>query len=234
MSVNTFDTIISDSQREKARERYGHLANSQEGQIEILKAASKGTPLAAIFLYDRLQKVIAKAFWKYHMGPNKSTHHNRIKAGAAKDFVSLAFELLMDGKRSPSPYTTFDPSKFSPQSDLIKQFAYYLYRYLQNESVKQYGSEQTPAGETTIGYDQAGIEDEQSVASHSEDIDERETQRAFYNYVKQQDAKSAQILKLAMRGMEASEIAKELNMSQMGVRNIIIKKLKVYWEEFNK
>lgn len=232
MATDLFNTIIPQEQRAKALEMYDPLAKTQEGQLEILSQASKGKAEAAIYLYVRLVRVIAKAFWKYYLGPEKQHHQRRIKAGADREFISMVFEILMDGERNPSPYKTFDSSKFSSDADLIKQFAYYLYRYLQNEAFKHIRGGDTTSGE--VNFDDSGAEDEEFSADHAEDIDQRETLNAFYRFLLAKDKKAAQIFKLASQGMQIQQIADKIGMSFVGTRRIVVTKIQPLWEEFNK
>jgi len=234
--TTAFDTAIPDSYVQKAKAAYGQIAQTQDGQKAILQQASSGDETAAIYLYDRLKKVVAKAFWKYYLGPNKRVHQKRMQGKADVEFVSLAFELLLDGDREPSPYKAFDASKFSPESDLIKQFGYYLYRYLQNEAFKLIRRQTTASGtgSADVSYDALENSDAlQSETNHADQIDAQETSRAFYQFVLRKKPELAPILKLMLQGFSTNEIAKKIGRSQMNTKT---KKHQIQelWGLFNK
>jgi hypothetical protein len=236
MSISTFDSVVPESHRQQAHKAYDAMAQTQDGQKTILQNASSGDGLAAIYLYDRLQRVITKAFWKYYLGPNKATRQKRLEGGAASEFAQVAFEVLIDGNRQPSPYKTFDPKKFSTEADLIKQFGYYLYRYMQNEAFKMLGAAagNKPKDVVEVGYDAVGeAEGEAAVPSHSADIDEQIAMNDFYKYVKRRAPAIADIAKLLMRGLSISEVADELGKSKMYIHKMRIK-IQQLWKEFDK
>lgn len=240
-SLKAFTAAVPQSTREKLRKQFDPIASTQKGQMTILKQASMGEGDAALYLYDRLEKIVAKAFWKYYLGPNKEFRKVRMVGGAAQEFIAVTFELLMDRTRDPSPYKTFDPSKFNASADLIKQFGYYLYRYLQNEAFKLIrsarsggvtGSAEGGVAISTQDYDTA-VGDDVAVESHSDAIDQQETIRAFYDHLKATAPAIAPMFADVAKGATTAELSKKHKITGTGVRHRM-GLIKQAWEEFNK
>lgn len=134
--VNTiFSGWITPALENKLDKTYKDLENTREGQLKILEDAKNGDKMAIIYLYKSYLPLVTKAYWKYFIGPDKKAGSNKITQEAAQDFLTHAYELLADVNET-SPYKTFDPSKFSTDTNLVKQFSYYFFRYLQNEAIK--------------------------------------------------------------------------------------------------
>lgn len=130
-----FEGLVSIPQIAEARAKCEPLMNTREGQLKILNQARNGDESSAIFLYERYMPIIKKAFWKYYIGPNKQFSSKKLQNNDAAEFATTAFMMLISDDGT-SPYRTFDPEKFSDSANLITQFAYYYYRYLQNEAFK--------------------------------------------------------------------------------------------------
>ena len=248
-AIKTFDVWVSKNREIAARAAYEELSKTQQGQSSILEAASKGDTVAADFLFVTLKPVIAKAFWKYFLGPNPATHQFKISQGADQDFASLAYEMLL-GQMKPSPYTAFDSSKFNAKANLIKQFGYYLYRYLQNEAVKIHrednmvgmtGNVKADSGGVhvgsyedmaTPGEDGAKAGNEPSVSdSFTSDIEEKETIRVFIEHLKEIRPVYRTIFVLRLKGLDINQIAAKLEISDQSVRNHL-KTIQSLYKEF--
>lgn len=131
----SFESFVSPTAQKKANEAWADRVKTQEGQLECLEAAENGQEEAVNYLYVRFLPLIRSAFWKYLIGPNRKYLSSKINSGEAEEFGNTAYTMIA-GAESPSPYKTFDPSKFSENTDLINQFSYYFYRYLQAASFK--------------------------------------------------------------------------------------------------
>lgn len=236
-AIKTFDVWVSKDREIAARRAYEEQAKSQEGQLNVLAAASNGDTTAADYLFVTLKPVIAKAFWKYFLGPNLATHQFKISQGADQDFASLAYEMLL-GQLDPSPYAAFDASKFKPSANLIKQFGYYLYRYLQNEAMKIHradnmagmtGNVKSDTGSIHVGSyedmatpaeDGAKAGDEPAVSdSFTSDVEEKETIRVFLDHLQEIRPLYREIFALRLKGLDVLQVAKKLGISDQSVRN---------------
>lgn len=239
-SITTFDKWISPSRVASANKEYP--TSTQAEQLRVLGDAAEGNTVAADLLFDLLKKIIAKAFWKYYMGPDKAFHQQKISGGADKDFASMAYEMLLGGG-DPSPYDTFKPSKFSSTTDLLKQFGYYFYRYLQNESFKLLRAEkiggitgnikQTENPISTVGYEShfENDEDTASVDSYTNEIEMKETIRAFLKKLKTTKPLYHDVFLAKLRGASIDEVGKQLGISGQSVRNHL-KAIKVLFDDF--
>lgn len=130
-----FSGWITPSLEKILDKKYKDLEKTREGQLQILEEARDGDRDAIIYLYKTYLPLVLKAYWKYFIGPDKKAGSNKITQEGAQDFLTHAYELLSDTNET-SPYKTFDPSKFDDNANLIKQFSYYFFRYLQNEAIK--------------------------------------------------------------------------------------------------
>lgn len=226
--ISTFDLWVDGKRFNAAVQKYLPLSKTQEGQKQILQAARSGDSVAADFLFSAYKKIIAKAFWTYYLGPNKRYHQRRLEQGADADFASVAYNMLI-GDEGTSPYKTFNPDKFTPEADLIKQFGYYLYRYLQNEAIKMIRAERMGGmtgnlkqGEdvSTVGYeDHFENSREAATADFSSDVDMKLTLEAFLKKLRAESPKQYQIFTSRLKGKSLQEIADELGQSQQAIRN---------------
>jgi DNA-directed RNA polymerase specialized sigma24 family protein len=239
-AISTFNNWVSRSRAEKALATYYEMSKTQEGQKQILAAASSGDVVAADYLFLVYKKIIAKAFWTYYLGPQKQYHQKRLAMGADEDFASVAYSMLL-GADGTSPYKTFNPEKFRPSADLIKQFGYYLYRYLQNEAVKMIRTEKMggiagniPRGQevSTVEYEDHFENTPQASSSDSftGEVDMQETLKAFLQKLKQENTTYYNIFKARMQQKDFNTIAKELGMSSQSVRNHLKKIQQMYIE----
>lgn len=240
--VSTFDNWVSPRRTDAAKNAYRDIAFTQEGQLKILADAAEGKHEAADLLFDLYKKIISKAFWKYYLGPDKKYHAPRIRAGADKDFASMAYEMLL-GAGETSPYATFKPSKFTDKADLLKQFGYYLYRYLQNEAVKAIrldkmggvaGNVDTTAGVvSTVGYEDhfENSEEAASVDASTAETDIKETIRAFLPFLKKIRPLYHDIFVSRLENNDIEATAEKLGISGQSVRNHL-RAIKEIYDDF--
>jgi|LSQX01.3.fsa_nt_gb RNA polymerase sigma factor (sigma-70 family) len=240
-AISTFDTWVDRNRAEKALATYYELSKTQDGQKHILTSASEGDSTAADYLFLTYKKIIAKAFWTYYLGPERRFHQRRLNAGADEDFASMAYEMLLGGEGT-SPFKTFNPDKFTSSADLIKQFGYYYYRYLQNEAVKMIRAEKMggvagniPKGEevSAVGYDDYF---DNTVAASTPDsfVDEinlQETLRSFLNLLKKENTTYYEIFKGRLQQESIKDIAERLGVSDQSIRNHL-KKIQQMYKEF--
>lgn len=236
-AIKTFDIWVSGSRRVAAEREYAEAALTQDGQKQILQDAQNGSTTAADFIFVTLKAVIAKAFWKYYLGPNTATHQHKISSGADQDFASLAYSMLL-GQADPSPYDTFNPKKFTKSANLIKQFGYYVYRYLENEATKIHRAENMGGMTGNVKSDSGGVnvtsyegiadvrEDGTQAAnqpsvsdSFTSDIDERETIRVFLEHLQQLRPIYRDVFYYRLKGLSVDQVAAKLKISDQSVRN---------------
>jgi hypothetical protein len=228
--ISTFDEWVSDQRFNKAMQQYLPLAKTQDGQKKILAAAAGGDTVAADYLFSAYKKIIAAAFWKYYLGPERRYHSKRLEAGADEDFASVAYTMLL-GAEGTSPFKTFNASKFTAEADLIKQFGYYYYRYLQNEAVKMIRSEKLGGLSggvdkgtevSMVGYEDHFENSEEAASSDSftDEIDLKETIAAFLKKLKRSDSPvDYEIFKGRLKQKSTTVLASELGMSAQAIRN---------------
>lgn len=226
-AISTFDTWVDDKRLNKAVTEWQPKRSSREGQLAILDAAKSGDVAAADYLFLTFTKLIAKVFWVYYLGPNKKYAKGRIMAGEDEDFAAMAYTMLLD-KEELSPYKTFNPDVFSGDTDLIKQFGYYFYRYLQRTAVKMIraaklsgitGNFKADEMPTTVEYDDTLSDAPAEGASFTDEVDMKETIRAFLDVLKKDNEKHYNIFKSRLKGNSIPQTAKELSLSAQGVRN---------------
>lgn len=129
-------SYVSPESAKEAQDIWRERVKTTEGQLEVLNAAKGGDLTATNYLFTRYFKLITKAFWYYYVGPNKKLGYEKIANDEALRFASIAYNMLA-GKETPSPYNTFNPDKFDhSRTDLVNQFSWYFYRYLQSEAFK--------------------------------------------------------------------------------------------------
>jgi len=240
-AINTFSKWVSPARLAKAKARYDAKALTQVGQTEILSDAEHGETAAADYLFNFLQKVIAKAFWTYYLGPDKSKHRARIENGADKDFASVAYSMLL-GSGATSPFATFDASKFNAKANLLKQFGYYVYRYLQNEAFKMIRADKMSGMTGNIankedvqvaGYEDHFENDEQASTgdSFTDKTDIQLTLKAFLKQLKTIKQVYYDVFKAKLDGMDTEAVAVKLGISGQSVRNHL-KAIKILYDDF--
>jgi hypothetical protein len=228
-TVNTFTNWVNDRRLNAAVTKWQPQRGTQKGQLEILHAAQSGETTAVDYLFLTFTKLVAKVFWVYYIGPDKKYAKGKITAGEDEEFASMAYTMLA-GKEELSPYKTFDPSKFSEDADLIKQFGYYYYRYLQRMSMKMSrankmegmaGNVKDNAAPQTVDYDSlSGTGEEPSTPdSFTAEVDMKETLRVFLGQLKQRDERYYKIFKSRLAGNSIPETAKKLSVTAQTVRN---------------
>ena len=129
MGIDTFDKFILPGAAEKAREKYIHATP------EFFFGMARNHDVDAInLLFHMGKRVIARAFWKYFLGPNKEMWKQRIRERDDWEFASEVYAMLMGEGKAANPLLTFDPSVFGDESlpFVINKFNYYLMRYCQN------------------------------------------------------------------------------------------------------
>lgn len=228
--ISTFDNWVSPKRLQQAMATYEQNTKTQEGQLQLLKDASAGNATAADYLFHRFKGIVGKAFWTYYLGPQKQYHQRRLQAGADDDFASAAYNMLLGGGEArTSPFKTFNPKKFTDKADLVKQFGYYYYRYLQNEAIKMIRAEKMggiagniPAGTEvkTVGYDDHYENNPQaSTGNFASEVDVRETLKAFLAKLKAENTKYYEVFKQKMQGDTFEDIATAMGISTQSVRN---------------
>lgn len=254
-AIDTFNVWISPVRLQRAKDKYEQMSHSQVGQKNILEDAKNGSVQAADFLFDKYKSIIAKAFWKYFLGPNQKMHKRRISSGADKDFASAAYEMLLGSGEDlgTSPYKTFNPNKFSPEADLIRQFGYYVFRYLQNEAFKMLRAEKMQGITGNVGADSdfgvssyegmttdvegkpTGIEGEESALQSPDTFtmstDMKETLKAFLQKLKKENMKYYNVFLNRLQGKSVNETADALGISNVTVRNITAA-IEPMWKRF--
>lgn len=247
--IDTFSKWVTPARIQAARSTYGDpLKLTQEAQLAILGDAADGNTIAADYLFDQYRRIISKAFWKYYMGPDKHYYQSRISAGDDVDFASMAYEMLLGGGE-PSPYDTFKASKFTDKANLLKQFGYYLYRYLQNEAikmiraskmggmtgnVKQQNAKNNAEKVSTVGYEDHFENNEEASATDSftDDVELEETVKAFLKYLKGGSKPIYHEVFLArLKGLSIEDTAAKLGISGQSVRNHL-KAIKELYDTF--
>lgn len=241
--ISTFDNWVTGARAEKAIRMCSEQVKTREGQEDLLKEASEGSTIAADYLFIRYRKVISKAFWKYYMGPDKKYWKARLEAGEDRDFASTAYETLV-GKADPNPYDTFKPTKFTVETDIIKLFGYYLYRYLQNEafkiirSSKKYGM----TGNVKKG-DDFSVESYHSDAdpergekvsvgpTYVEEIEMKDTISLFLKKLKRIKPIYYDVFKLRLTGLTVKDVAEKLGVTESTIRNHLAS-IKVLYTNF--
>lgn len=229
-AIKTFTKWVDGKRLADAVTAWGSFSKTQDGQKQILAAAATGDVTAADYLFAVYTKIIAKAFWAYYLGPQKQYHKQRLSSGADEDFASVAYGMLL-GVSEPSPYKTFDASKFSEQADLIKQFGYYVYRYLQNEAMKMIraekmgglsGNVEKDTKIQTVGYeDHFENSEETSVGSFAASVDLKETLRAFLATLKHDNETLYKVFRGRLQGKSVADVAAELGVTGQSVRNYL-------------
>lgn len=253
-ALSTFDSWISPVRQNKANAVYADLAKTQEGQLKILDDAKSGNTTAADFLFTLYKRIIAKVFWKYFLGPDKKYHQARIISGDDNDFASVAYSMLLGDSEEASPYETFKPSKFSASADLLKQFGYYFYRYLQNEAVKMIRARnlggmtgnishtvgrkkdislKSPDNIAISSYEDHFENDKllSSSDNYTSEIDSKITWEAFLRKLRKNNPKYYNIIRLRLNGLDISQVADELGISDQSVRNYL-KDIKRQYDAF--
>lgn len=160
-----FPEMFNSGQISKAESIYKPLEDTQEGQKQILKDASEGNMDAVIYLYDKFKGLTRKVFYKYYLGPEKQYAQSKLDNNEVMDFLSVALSMLA-GLTEPSPYKAYNPEVFSSDTNLVNQFSYYYFRYLQNEAFKLLRKNR---GKNTIKRKETQIDDNGEVMGDSEE-----------------------------------------------------------------
>lgn len=237
-ATDAFNQYISAAEVDKAKKKYPNTKD-RETQLQVIADAKNGDVDASNLLYDRFKSITAKAFWKYYLGPDKKFWPARLRAGEDYDFASRAYELLVSGDTGKgSPYSTFNPEKFSASTDIIKKFGYYFYRYMQNEAFKMLRKKGLGGISGNIPKDAdlnvASYEDvydntsETAVDSGTEDIDLRLTMDSFTDTLPD---KYKKVFELKRNGASIEDIASQLGIHPNSIRNYL-GAIKELWDEY--
>lgn len=130
-----FDSLVSPVAAASAARKYEGKEKTREGQLEILNDAKNGDVDAVNYLYLRYLKIAKKVFWKYFIGPDKSYGMQKVYNGDITEFISAAY-FLLGNTESTNPHNSFDPSVYSENTNILNNFAYYYFRYLQSAAFK--------------------------------------------------------------------------------------------------
>lgn len=205
-------------------------AKTRDGQLEILDAAHNGEASAVNYLYNRFLPLVRKVFWKYYAGPDKKLAQDSKDQSNVINFSAIAYNML-SGAESPSPYNTFNPDKFDEKADLINQFSYYYYRYLQSEAFKLIrkerkgafsGNKDSEEDSSVISYDDFASNTTEAAADDFSD--DANLNLIYDDFTKWLSENKAPIYKdiweLLRSGMKPEKISEELNLANaQQVRN---------------
>lgn len=228
--IDTFDVHIPSERIDKALRDWEKKSEHQTGQIEIINAASQGKQSAVDYLFVRFKKMIAKVFWDRVV----KDKWKRVKGKQDEEFSLLAYSML-SGEERPNPYNSFDTFLFDKDADLIHQFGYYFYRYLQRAAtaflLRGYGRGSTFPDFYVKSYDEfehlKQIPDEYDFTNK---ISDDYTVESFLNLLKNTNIKYYEVMTLMLKGYNQVETAEILGTSQQNV----FYRLKVIKDIYNK
>lgn len=235
-AINTFEKYISPEEIQSALKTYPDYKSDRDVQLKILKDAKKGDRTAINFLYYLYKGLIAKAFWKYYTGPDPNSKRRKIAAGEDYDFASRAYELLSSGSGDKtSPFKTFKPETFSPDSDILSKFGYYFYRYLQSVAFQMIrvnklgGLSGNVKDDVSVSeQDISEIRGAETVEDDTGSIDLNITLDAFSKTLSPQES---EIFKLKRKGYSLNDIAKKMELSHTRIR-WVFDQIKVKWTDY--
>lgn len=225
-----FSDWIKPEEVEALNEKFADLRKTQKGQKEILERASNGDEDAVLYLYYEYLPLTTKAFWKYYIGENKEFGVQKLYSGAASTLLIDAIELL-SGRSETNPFRTFDAAVFSKDTDLIKQFSYYYYRYFQNECAKEWrkekrkglvGNLKSDEDFSVESYENYLDNSEETAVSSSEDTsDLKIIMQDFKDWLKENNRDlEAQVFDLKLKEYNNEDIAEKLNIELKDVKRI--------------
>lgn len=265
LQESAFTELVSPDRIKKAQDTYDKLAQTQAGQLQILKDAQNGNPVAADYLYSKYLLIAAKAFNKYYLGPDKIAARKKIANGDEATIAQDAYAMLMGASDNPkkyiSPYAKFNPDLFSKDTDLIKQFSFYFYRYFQNHCIKaarkearngiaggkSFGRsnanakdvagddvpEDTPSNQ--VSFDAAYNDNYSTGEDFTKEIDVQETLKSFLSYLKT-EVKNDMYYKLFARRCERPDESLEATAQVVGLSKntarSYLRKIKALYIEF--
>lgn len=231
-----------------AKEVYAPLEKTRDGQLKILNDAQSGKELAVVYLYDQYMPLIQKVFWKYFIGPNKEYGKGKLQPEAVFDFVSVAYEMLA-GHSTPSPYKTFNPAKFDDKTNIVKQFSYYAFRYLQNDAI-HLAKAMTRGGMAQAKLNSDDSDEEKVTVTSYEDYLDNSTETAsedhaeistlrimldnFRDWLKEnKDEKFLTVWDMKSQGCSMQDIADELGLPMEQYARALWNKVKTWFIEQN-
>jgi|GEM_PF-5363502 len=150
------DALFTDAEKQRF-EKYKNLDEDFDGRVKILADAKNGDPDAINYIFYKSSALLNKVFFTNFLGPNKSSQRARIASGGFKDFVSLAYQVLKPDEGA-SPLSTFDPYKFSKDTNILERFKYYYMQYLKAEC-KRYNKANDVGGISGYGSENAHVLD---------------------------------------------------------------------------
>ena len=127
------DSWLDKDSVKRAQAKYNE--DTFEGQLEIYNAAKSGEKDACNYLYNRYLGLIFKVWKQTIMGSNPNMNSLKFLNGVASEYSERAYFMICNA-HDPSPYNSFDPNVYDKNANLLNQFGYYYYRYLQNEATK--------------------------------------------------------------------------------------------------
>lgn len=233
-----FNNAIPLNRQVAAIKKYGsydEVSKDRNKQNQILHDAKNEDLIAVDYLFLVHTGVIEKAFWKYYIGPVIGLE--KASQRTADDFISMAYSMLAN-QSSPSPYNAFDSSKFSEEADLIKQFGYYFYRYLQAMSRKINDAEKNELNKTT-SYEgrllKAGDKAESEMASSDDFTEEVAVNDMLDNFTKllkqEKPIRYSKILDLRRKGYSIQEISDKFGTTTVNIR-LYLAKIKTMLQNF--
>lgn len=195
--LEEFRHPLRDIDMEKAEKAFEELAQTQEGQKEILERAKNGDPKAASYLYSRFKNLIARTYINYGEGKDITASQKGLKdmpGGFADTMATDAYLMLQGvqfgthygdtveaGETGTSPFNKFNPDVFDENVDLIEKFGYYFSKYFQQHIFKALRAEEndynmfsagTRGGEVSLdafGDEEEGSEDRNAALASEED-----------------------------------------------------------------
>jgi hypothetical protein len=236
--IKAFDNFLSQKDIDEAVKKWNDKSSDYKGQIEIINAAKAKDKTAINWLFSTLKKVIAKAFWKYYVGPIKQYGMSKINERKDLEFAAEIYAMLLgDPEAGANPLDTFKPDKFSQKTNIIEKFAYYLLRYCESVAFQMLradtrggvtGQVRTSKGEediSTVSYDEYFSNEDlhQAVESTTDDLDIRDAFNRFLEKLKKEDERKYAILSLKVIGDDTKAIAEKLGISSSYVSDYIKK-----------
>lgn len=245
---NVLSSWLKPSAVNSAKEKYSSLESTRDGQLKILSAARSGEEDAVIYLYDQYLPLIRKVYWKYFIGPNKNYGKDKFQQEAVYDFISTAYEMLA-GHGETSPYKTFNPDKFSVETNIVKQFSYYFFRYLQNEAIKlarsmtkgafsnaKLNSEDSPEEKVSVSSYEDYLDNSTETATddHAEAVTLRVMLNDFKDWLEaNKDDKYTTVWNMKFQGYSMAEIAKALGLPREQYARVLWNKIRTWFLDKN-
>lgn len=127
-ATSAFD-ILDTVEFAQAKEEWEGFEDTYEGQLALIEAAKDRESNAVKYIFSLLLPIITKVFWDKYLGKSSVHRARRMAQGDDKEFLGEVFMLLLDDE---SPLDSFDPTKYSRETNLIQKLGYYIMRYLEH------------------------------------------------------------------------------------------------------